>query len=44
VNIIPADVARKLKYYVYLYVHPETREVFYVGKGKGRRVAAHLVR
>ncbi|MBK8110820.1 MAG: hypothetical protein IPK46_11085 [Saprospiraceae bacterium] len=27
-------VANELKYYVYLYLHPTTREVFYVGKGK----------
>lgn len=41
-NVIPADVARKLKYYVYLYVNPADRRVFYVGKGKGRRASAHL--
>ncbi|MDN3676290.1 hypothetical protein QWY90_03080 [Flavobacterium paronense] len=32
-----------LKYYVYLYSHPITHEVFYVGKGKGNRVFAHLL-
>lgn len=31
-----------LKYYVYIYSHPETDEVFYVGKGKGNRVFSHL--
>jgi hypothetical protein len=40
--IIPADVARKLKYYVYIYVDPADGRVFYVGKGKGRRASAHL--
>ncbi|MBK7221368.1 MAG: hypothetical protein IPH94_08585 [Saprospiraceae bacterium] len=35
-------VANELKYYVYLYLHPTTREVFYVGKGKGDRVFNHL--
>lgn len=32
-----------LKYYVYLYSHPVTHEVFYVGKGKGNRVFSHLL-
>ncbi|NJK46656.1 MAG: hypothetical protein HC933_22560 [Pleurocapsa sp. SU_196_0] len=35
-------VIEALKYYVYLYSHPETREVFYVGKGRGNRVFNHL--
>lgn len=35
-------VQNELKYYVYLYSHPLTGEVFYVGKGKGNRVFAHL--
>lgn len=30
---IPADVARKLGYYVYLYVNPIDGCIFYVGKG-----------
>ena len=38
----PTTVANALKYYVYLYSHPETKEIFYVGKGKGDRVFAHL--
>jgi hypothetical protein len=41
ISRIPASVSRHLKYYVYLYVHPETGEVFYVGKGKGNRAMAH---
>ncbi|HXH07683.1 MAG TPA: hypothetical protein VNI83_13960 [Vicinamibacterales bacterium] len=34
---IPAATARKLGYYVYLYVDPTDRSVFYVGKGKNGR-------
>lgn len=37
------SVINDLKYYVYLYSHPITNEVFYVGKGKGNRVFSHLV-
>lgn len=39
---IPRDVARKLGYYVYLYIDPRTGKPFYVGKGKGERVLSHL--
>ncbi len=39
---IPYDVARKLGYYVYAYVNPLDGQIFYVGKGKGRRVLSHL--
>lgn len=39
---IPPAVARKLGYYVYLYVDPRDEKVFYVGKGKGGRALAHL--
>jgi hypothetical protein len=39
---IPADVARRLGYYVYAYVNPLDGRIFYVGKGKGRRVLTHL--
>ena len=35
-------VLNELKYYVYLYSDPVTGEIFYVGKGKGNRVFAHL--
>jgi hypothetical protein len=40
-RIAPA-VARKLGYYVYLYVDPTDGSVFYVGKGKNGRALAHL--
>ena len=36
------SVISDLKYYVYLYSHPETNEIFYIGKGKGNRVFSHL--
>lgn len=39
---LPPAVARKLGYYVYLYVNPMNNAVFYVGKGKGARALAHL--
>jgi uncharacterized protein len=39
---IPPAIARKLRFYVYLYVNPIDKTVFYVGKGKGGRVLAHL--
>lgn len=38
----PPAVASKIGYYVYLYLDPENEKVFYVGKGKGNRVFAHL--
>lgn len=42
IETIPPDVARKLGYYVYAYVNPLDNQIFYVGKGKGRRVLSHL--
>jgi len=42
VKKFPKAVAGKLRYYVYLYIDPETNEVFYVGKGKGNRCFSHL--
>lgn len=36
------SVIRELKYYVYIYSHPITNEIFYVGKGKGNRIFSHL--
>lgn len=37
-----SSVIREMKYYVYIYSHPITNEIFYVGKGKGNRVFSHL--
>ncbi|MSR09835.1 MAG: hypothetical protein EXR82_10015 [Gammaproteobacteria bacterium] len=38
---IPAAVAAKIGYYVYVYSDPRSRKPFYVGKGRGSRVLAH---
>lgn len=38
----PAGVAGKLKTYVYRLIDPRNGETFYVGKGKGDRVFAHI--
>jgi hypothetical protein len=35
-------VAHRLGFYVYLYVDPRSGQPFYVGKGQGQRVLAHL--
>ena len=32
-----SDVIQSLKYYVYLLSDPQTDEIFYVGKGKGKQ-------
>lgn len=39
---IPPEVAEQLGYYVYMYVHPETKQPFYIGKGQHGRALAHL--
>lgn len=39
---LPPRVSEKLGYYVYLYRNPLDGKVFYIGKGKGNRVLAHL--
>ena len=41
---ITPPAARRLGWYVYIYVDPRNGKVFYVGKGKGRRALAHLDR
>lgn len=41
-NPISPKVEEKLGYYVYLYIDPDDNSVFYVGKGKGSRMLAHL--
>jgi len=39
---LPLSITRELGYYVYLYIDPETKEVFYVGKGRGNRALSHV--
>ncbi len=39
---LPPEVALKLKTYVYRLIDPRNGETFYVGKGKGSRVFAHI--
>src|ERR1041384_6344954 len=38
----PSSVIERIGFYVYLLIHPETDQVFYVGKGIGNRIFAHL--
>jgi uncharacterized protein len=38
----PPEVARKLATYVYRLIDPRDGETFYVGKGQGNRVFAHI--
>ena len=38
----PPEVAKKLNWYVYRLLDPRNGETFYVGKGKGDRVFAHV--
>lgn len=42
IESFPADVARQLKAYVYRLIDPRNGETFYVGKGQGDRVFAHI--
>ncbi|MGN0594444.1 MAG: LEM-3-like GIY-YIG domain-containing protein [Hominimerdicola sp.] len=37
-----SDVIEQLKYYVYRLIDPRTGQTFYVGKGKGNRIFAHI--
>ncbi len=41
-NAFPPGVAEKLKTYVYRLIDPRNGETFYVGKGSGNRVFAHV--
>ena len=41
-DFFPIAVASKLKTYVYRLIDPRNGETFYVGKGKGNRVFAHV--
>jgi hypothetical protein len=38
----PPEVIEQLGHYVYLYIDPDTDQPFYIGKGVGNRVFAHL--
>ena len=38
----PPDVSRRLQRYVYRLIDPRNGETFYVGKGEGNRVFAHI--
>jgi hypothetical protein len=38
----PSEVIERLKTYVYRLIDPRNGETFYVGKGKGNRVFAHI--
>ncbi|OQA44659.1 MAG: hypothetical protein BWY52_01557 [Chloroflexi bacterium ADurb.Bin325] len=42
VSGFPPGITEKLGYYVYLLIDPEANTVFYVGKGTGNRIFAHL--
>lgn len=39
---IPPEVEDNLGYYVYMYIDPRDDMPFYIGKGCGSRVLAHL--
>ena len=41
-EVFPPDVVPKLKTYVYRLIDPRNGETFYVGKGQGNRVFAHI--
>ncbi len=42
IESFPPEVARELKTYVYRLIDPRNGETFYVGKGRGDRVFAHV--
>jgi hypothetical protein len=42
VSGFPPGVAEKLQTYVYRLIDPRNGETFYVGKGQGNRVFAHI--
>ena len=37
-----SEVIEQLKYYVYRLIDPRNGQTFYVGKGKGNRLYAHI--
>jgi hypothetical protein len=42
IDAFPPEVIEKLRTYVYRLIDPRNGETFYVGKGKGNRVFAHI--
>ena len=42
IETFPPEVIEKLNYYVYRLIDPRNGETFYVGKGRGNRVFAHI--
>jgi len=42
IDSFPQSVIEKIGFYVYVLIDPENNKVFYVGKGKGNRIFAHL--
>ncbi|MBP7049459.1 MAG: hypothetical protein KBE65_00425 [Phycisphaerae bacterium] len=42
IEVFPPEVVNRLKTYVYRLIDPRNGETFYVGKGKGNRVFAHI--
>lgn len=41
-NKFTSPVIKALDNYVYLYSHPVTNEIFYVGKGNGNRIFTQI--
>ena len=37
-----SEVISEIKFYVYIYTNPNTKKVFYIGKGQGNRCFEHL--
>ena len=42
IDSFPPEVVEKLRSYVYRLIDPRNGETFYVGKGKGNRIFAHI--
>src|SRR2546426_4906 len=42
IESFPAEVANKLKTYVYRLIDPRNGETFYIGNGQGDRVLSHV--